>query len=354
MAKQKEIPKYLLTGAVHFAGAHDSGKTTLATHFIRDPERSIFFDFDVKGKQVKQVIPGLRYVNGNQMRQGKQDIKFLLEFLELLRSLEPGSIDWMLFDTWPIVAKAFHTQVVLDPTAFRHKESWAPLGSIKGPQMWQEAGFVESQWIDWMVADPENGGLGAKVVFLVTHMKGHYIEVAGGSKVATGKEAPDASRAVIRSTQSRFWLYQRQGHAVPGAIVLKRPQQMTWNAERSRVESVQWLPPKITPLPGDRSLVDQMERYYVNPYQNRSEHLDSEQLTQADLDMISLKFTKDEFELLKAQLSVDPKLAAVAEANEVESKIVEMITNGASNSDIRAATSATLPTIIKIRQNLGE
>ena len=246
----------LLEGIVHVTGEHDTGKTTFALESGAAPERICMFDDDVKGRA---TVNGLlrdgftfgAYHDLIAIRRGKTELAYHEAVLHIINAIKPEQFDVIIWDTWSHFAATCHPYVVKYPNKFR--ESWSPMGKIKGPQQWQEARRYEAGLLSFMTTL-------AKQVVVITHLKDSYINDA---KVPD-KFIPDASKTLTRIPRLRVWLRQNpSGAPVPIALVLKRLDRKV--VEDGMIRTVSVLPRKIIPAKDERSLWDTIWQYWDNP-----------------------------------------------------------------------------------------
>jgi len=246
----------ILEGILHVTGEHDTGKTTFALESGAAPERICFFDDDVKGRA---TVNGLQrdgfkfgaYHDLIAIRDSKTELAYHEAVLRIVNAIKPEQFDVIIWDTWSHFATTCHPYVVKHPNKFR--ESWSPMGKIKGAQHWQEARRYEAGLLSFMATL-------AKQVVVITHLKDAYINDA---KVPD-KFIPNASKTLNRIPRLRVWLRQNpSGSPVPMALVLKRLDRKV--VEDGVIRTVSVLPRKIVPLEDDRSLWDTIWRYWDNP-----------------------------------------------------------------------------------------
>jgi len=244
----------LITGILHVTGEHDVGKTTFALENGAMPNRTCFFDDDVKGRatveQLRQLQDFGAYHDLVALQEGKTEVDFYLAVMDIIDAIKPGQYDAIVFDTWTRFAKCMHAYVITHRDEF--KKHWSKMGKIKGAEEW-----IESQWLEAKVLNKLQTL--APVVVIVTHLKDFYVNNA---KVM-GKQIPAASRTISRVPRFRVWLKQNPESPVPIGLVYKRIDMKKITDRGIRTISV--LPRKLVPRPEDESLWDTIAYYFENP-----------------------------------------------------------------------------------------
>ena len=257
----KFIP--VVPGVIHVTGESDVGKTLFALQCGAHPERIGFIDDDTKGRAtVDQLrLNGFEfgaYYDLKSETKGLPQLGVYTRCMAIIKELEKKSLDVIVWDTWSRFASTLKPYVRKNMLLFREAKDWASMGQMKGAQQWKEAQELEAQIIARL-------NVIAPVVILVTHLKDQYI---GNRK--TGKQIPDASRTITRVPSFRLWLRRNpSGSPVPIALVLKRIAKNEFVAgEGLRTTNI--LPPRVEPLPGERSVWDAIKRCVADPIGNRA------------------------------------------------------------------------------------
>jgi hypothetical protein len=247
------------SGVVLITGEHGTGKTSMALE-VGDPSRTMFVDNDLKGRStVKQVredgVEFGRYVDLITLTRGKRALESHMIGLSLIDEIGDDEFDVISWDTWTEFSSTCHAYVKQYPDKFRDPDRWAAMGKIRSGEEYKEARFYEAELISRLQQK-------APVVVLVSHLKNQYLNNA-----PTGKEIPAVSKAVDRVCNLRLWLRHNPDPAIhtPIGLVLKNIDKKVYDPELRRLRTVQILPTKISPLPGERSLWDSIERYYNDP-----------------------------------------------------------------------------------------
>jgi len=246
-----------MTGVIHVTGEHDTGKTTFALECGVPAKQIVFFDDDVKGQAVVEDLGRDKfgvYLDLVQAGAGMPELEFFTFVKEKIDSF-PDRYGAIIFDPWTRFAKSMHSYVLTHPTEFR--KNYAPMGSIKGAQQWQDTRRLEAEILGLLLTK-------APLVILVSHLKSSYV-----NQVKTGKMEPDSSNTLERVCRLRLWLRQNpSGSPVPIALVLKRADQKILTDE-GNIRTVSILPRKLVPEAGERSLWDTINRYREHPIDTR-------------------------------------------------------------------------------------
>uniref|UniRef100_A0A6M3JPC0 Putative ATPase domain containing protein n=1 Tax=viral metagenome TaxID=1070528 RepID=A0A6M3JPC0_9ZZZZ len=259
----------MFTGIVTVTGEHDTGKTTLGLE-AGAPSRTYLLDDDVKGRSTYNdlALAGVelgRYTDLTAAGRGRTELAFHNYCMGLIRDIKDGEFDVLMWDTWTRFQQSFHPYVKAHPSEFR--ATWALMGKIKGPQMWNEASLYEAAILNELQQK-------VPLVILNTHLKDDYV---GGQK--TGKMKPAHGKTLARVSRLRIWLRHNPRSPVPIALVLKRLDEKRLIDGRLRTVAV--LPRKVTPRPWpitdyldsmtvkDESLWDTFQWYQENPVGHR-------------------------------------------------------------------------------------
>jgi hypothetical protein len=249
----------LFEGVVLVTGEHGTGKTTFALE-AGNPNRTLFVEDDEKGAatvaQIRrdyQGLDGFTHVDFIDRIAGKRPLGIHLVGRNIIREIERGQYDVVVWDTWTRFASSCHAYVQAHRDKFR--DSWPAMGRILGPMEWKEARLYEAE----LIAELQNK---VPLVILVSHLKGQFI-----NNVETGKRIPDVSKAVDRVCMLRLWLRHNPDPGVdtPVALVLKNFDRKVYREEIDRLRTVKLFPTKITPKPKEESLWDSLQRYWDNP-----------------------------------------------------------------------------------------
>lgn len=284
MAKKRQERKQF-NGVIQVTGEHDVGKTTFALECGASPDKILFIDDDLKGAATVSDLKeaGIhigRYVNLVDFCSGLTEYDMHVKVMEsLIRGIKPGEFDAIIWDTWTQFSDTTYSYVKRHPGEFR--ENWAPMGSIKGPQMWKEARRYEARIINYMATL-------APTIILITHLKQMYLSQAP----VPGKQVPASSNALDRTMRMRLWLrLNPKGRPVPMALVLKRLDKKELVDDQLRTVNV--LPRRLIPAEDEHSLWDTIYRYWENPMGDR-EPEDDEIPDEYELSLLSGTLTKEQ------------------------------------------------------------
>jgi hypothetical protein len=279
-------------GICHICGEHDTGKT-LASIGACHPKRIAFFHNDVKSPGLSPDSFGL-YVDLASMNLTY--LQTMEHVLSLIEGIKPGEFDGIIFDTWSRIGAALISYGKLNATKFRENQTMSAGQVYRWGQEWQEGRWYEASVISKL-------NQLAPYVCLVTHLSDHYL-----SGVKTGKEVPDCSETLDRVCNLRLWLRHNRDSGVPVALVLKRPS-LTRITETG-LEVVNYLPRKLKPLPGEKSIWDIMDRYRENPIDTHIPTEDEEP-NEFELSILDGVLTGDQKEVWQANLREKEQQAKV-------------------------------------------
>lgn len=245
------------TGVVLVTGEHGTGKTSFGLE-SGDPARMLFVDNDLKGRSTVEQIKadGIkfgRYIDLIKLGEKKKALDFHMAVLETIDSIKENEFDVLVWDTWTEFAATTYDYVAAYPDRFRDNDQWAAMGKIRKGEEYKEARFYEAE----LIANVQRK---APLVILVSHLKNLYVNNA-----PTGKEVPAVSKAVDRVCNLRLWFRHNPTGGVPVALVLKNFDRKVYDAEQKRLRTVRILPTRMTPMPGDQSVWDIINRYYDSP-----------------------------------------------------------------------------------------
>lgn len=296
MAKEQQRPLCVVRGVIQVTGEHDVGKTTFALECGAAPDRILFLDDDLKGRATVEdlVASGVkfgRYVDLVELGEKKAEYEFHQAVMKMIREIKPGEFDAIIWDTWTHFANTTHAYVLRHPDEF--KKEWAPMGTIKGAQQWQEARRYEATIISYLAKL-------APTVILVTHLKDAYV----GKVKVPGKQVPANSNAIDRVLRFRIWLrLNPNGRPVPIGLAMKRLDRKI--VQDGVIRTVNILPRKITPNDDEHSLWDTIRYYWENPHGDK-EPEDEEMPDEYELSILDGTLTKDQLRTM--QLLIDKGL----------------------------------------------
>jgi len=327
----------LINGIIHVTGEPDVGKTTFALECGADPSRICFFDSDVKGRatvgDLLETGVGFTYHDLVALGKGLRQVEFHEACLDLIADIKPNQYDAIIWDTWTRFGKTCHPYVMAHLQDFRLR--WAPMGTIKGAQQWQEARRYEAEILNRLQTL-------APTVIVVTHLKDFY--VAGRR---SGKQVPACSKALVRVPRFRIWLRHNPVSPVPIGLVLKRLDRKIVTDDGLRTVSI--LPRKITPREGDRSLWDTIGWYFENPIGLR-QPTPEETPDAFELSILDGTLTEEQKVTLQLMLKAGVGEEQPELPDPVQLKV--MRDNGMTYRDIADETGLTVPEIVAALQEM--
>ena len=330
----------LIPGIVNITGEHDTGKTSLGLECGAHTSRILLVDNDEKSREMAKE-QGIDYRDLVELGKGKRELEFHQVCLELIDAIQPDKYDAIIWDTWTSFAKTCHAYVLKHPTKF--KLNWSGKGNIKGSQQWLEARRYEAEILHRLQQL-------VPFVGIVTHLRPRYV-----NKVATEKEEPACSEALVCVSNFRIWLRHNPNSPVPIGLVLKRIDRKIMTERGLRTRCI--LPRKITPLSDEESLWDSIARYFADPIGQRAPTED-ETPNEFELSILDGTLTPDQKHTLNLTLRartvgrMPSPSVEVAERNSIDVAIIararELHRSGRSFAAIAHETGLSVPQIIEI------
>lgn len=323
-------------GLVHVTGDHDTGKTLFALTCGAEPSRIAFFDSDVKGRATVNQIGAKNFglyhdlvAEGDKMRE----VEFHEHCLGLIAGLKPKQFDVIVWDTWTPLAKTCHAYVVKNPGKFR--ESWSPMGLIKGAEMWGESFNYEGELLNRLLQL-------APLVIVTTHLKAHRVQVTEQKSVLTGKQIPDCSKAVVEKSNFRVWLrHNPSGSPAPVGLVLKRLAKYTVG-KSGGLEAVNVLPRRLSPCTWAKVI-----EYWNNPMGDRAAE-EGETPNEFELSILDGTLTADQKDVLSAGLKgLETEEVEIPEVDELTTRAKELKAGGMGLPAIARELGITVPDVAK-------
>lgn len=338
--------KRTMTGIIHVCGEHDTGKTTFALECGALPSKICFFDDDIKGRSTVADMSDAgiefgKYVDLVGLSNGKKEIDYHKAVVAEIDAIKPGQFDAIVWDTWTSFANTCHPYITKYPDKFR--DSWAPMGKIKGAQQWQEAKKYETALLNKL-------GTLAPTVIVITHLKDMYINDA---KVPE-KQVPASTSVLETVSRFRIWLrHNPSGRPVPIGLILKRLDRKIQTDNGLRTVSV--LPRRLTPTIEEHSLWDTIWRYWDSPVGDRLPTND-ETPDNFELSILDGTLTLDQRNMFQSMLSAgiverdnQPLLASNITID--TDQILHRHSNGVAPAMIAAELGVPLPAVLATIRN---
>lgn len=334
----------IVPGAIEITGPHDVGKTSMALECGAPPSKIAFFDIDVKGRATISPIMSSFGIYCDLLelwKNCKREYERLPLFQTFLADIDPGVYDTMIFDTWTPIGRACREYVVKYPQEFRDKYTGTS-AMING-----QYSTVGRQIEERIITDCL---MKVQQVILVCHLADDW-----SRGVRTGKQIPDNSSTLDRVCNMRIWLrHNPLGIGVPVGLVLKRLS--TKIVVDDQIRTVNILPRKLVPRPGEESLWDTIRRYVFEPVGNRALEL-YEQPDQFELSILDGTLTEEEkltmeiYKMQQASIEVFPEKELIfddEEDNPLKAKAKQMQSEGSSLVEIAAALEMKVPDVAKL------
>jgi len=303
-------------GIIHITGENDVGKTLAALTLCHPSETVYFFD-DVKPPPIdeKEFMGFVDQVNEMTMLQMRDEVLSIIEDIKSWKK-KPKCI---VFDTWSRFGNASRLWAKNNTHLFREKETLAPGKKYLWGQQAGEAHRYEAYLISELskIAD---------YVVLVTHLKGHYI-----ADTPTGKQVADAGKSFDRVCNLRLWLRNNPDSGVPIILVLKRLSSI--KLTKTGIEPINVLPRKITPVDGETTVWQCVDRYWKEPIGNRKPSKD-ETPTEFELSILDGTLTADQKEAWRANLATVTVEQAVSSNGHIKTLLQEMKNEGQDMDDL--------------------
>jgi len=338
----------IVPGVIHVTGEHDVGKTLFALQCGAHPARMAFIDDDIKGRGTVDQLKSAKlefgfYCDLRKETRGMPQLKVYEKCMAVVEKLEEhGDLDVIVWDTWSRFTSTLKPYVRKNMSKFREAADWASQGAIKGPQQWKEAQGYEAQIMSRLTTV-------APLVILITHLKDKYI----GSR-RTDKQIPDATRTMARVPIFRVWLRRNPKSPVPIALILKRPN-LTAFEEGIGLRTVNMLPLRVEPQPGERSVWDAIRRYANDPIGDRV--LEKHEIPSAfEKSLIDGTLTEDQRRAWMLALAADAGEVAEAQSDaevDVVTQVTEMRSDGDGDAAIAKALKGLGKSFPEIAKGMG-
>jgi len=333
-------------GLFAIGGGHNVGKTYAALTAPYPFDKTVFFDGDVKGMATILQIGGVsqfsQYHDLVKLRQERpKELDFYKAVVDLFDAI-PDDTEVVIIDPWASFSQVINWHVHKHRDQFR--DDWRGGSAIAGGKIWQETFAQEMRILRNILAK-------TRLLILTGHLKSHYV---GGHK--SGKVVPDFSKAVNRVAIFRCWLRHNPNQSsVPIALTQKSLGRI--DLVDGKKIPINITPPKLTPIEGETSLWDMLERYWANPVNNR-ELTDDERLTQAEINDLSGTLTDEERQTFHLMLKIEAD--AIEEETEIERQatadedisttISRMKFQGMTVSEIADKLNISVPEVLKHSQ----
>lgn len=225
-----------ITGIINVTGEPDTGKTLFAFTSGAAPERTAFFDFDVKGNSIVQDIKDAgrqlgMYHNLVRETDGMRELEIHNHCMKLLGQIEESMFDVIIWDTWTPFENTFHPAVKANPQKF--KQFWSPMGQIKGAEEWGTSFGYEAAVMARMAEL-------APLVILTSHLKNNDKKIA----------VAESKKPLIQKSRMRVWLRHNPSSPQPIGLMLKRLAKIDF--ESGSMEPINIMHRKMVPFTWER------------------------------------------------------------------------------------------------------
>jgi hypothetical protein len=266
-----------IAGIINVTGEPDSGKTVFAFTSGAVPERTAFYDDDVKGNAIVQDIKDSGRTLGiyhNLVREtdGMRELDLHKYCMSLLDEIEAGQIDVLIWDTWTRFENTFQPVVHANPTKF--KQFYSPMGAIKGSEEWNASFHYESSVLAKMAEL-------VPLVILTSHLKNNMQKVA----------VAESKKPLIQKSRMRVWLRHNPSSPEPVGLFLKRLSKMDFDSGSMKPINVTHR--KMTPCTWERLIY-----YWNNPVGN-SKPSPEEELNEFEVSILDGVLTRDQKNILE-------------------------------------------------------
>jgi hypothetical protein len=328
----------LFDGLGMITGFRDSGKSLFAlTHGTR-LDLIHYLDHDIKTGQVLEQLGGTSQIGSYHNLLASRAKMTELAFHDYCRSIIaaiPVNRDQaIIWDNFTPFEETCYPKLMLDPN--KYKQSWAPLGSIKGAQQHAAASLITQDLIDEML-------MKAGSVWIIYHLK--YLNKAGVNTDKLIPRAP-ASSPVIEKANFVVWTMVGPSGGAPIGLIIKRPAKMELtDTGIPKVTNV--FPRRVFPCTWEK-----LAWYWANPFGEKVPEKD-ERPSEFELSILDNNLTADQrraFELaIQFGKPVEEDIANQLDINAMI-KQYKADNPAATVAEIRTALELTLtpPEIMKI------
>ncbi len=278
-----------LRGVIQLTGPHGAGKTEFALQY-GDLIKTCLLDNDIKGRATFEAIDQLLAEQEQHFGKYVDVVDYLKDTLighdryqrlvNLVASLSEH--ETIIVDTWSDWGGACREYAKHHPEDFRKpikNRAGQDIYRSSNSQIMQGEVSADGRILEANLINQLRGK--CDLLFLITHLKPFY-----RNQVDTGKEVPIQSKILDRVCDARIWIRENSQSAVPIGLIIKRPS--IRKIVDGRMETVNFLPQKLTPQADDKSLWDVINRYHDNPMGNRIPTVDE---TPNETEMAILKNT---------------------------------------------------------------
>lgn len=315
-----------LSGTVEITGEHDSGKSLLAFQAMRDPNKFAFLDADTKGRELvdslqKQVKLGYYY--DVVARRGSTPLPKQYPLILQAINAIPNDMEVIVFDNWKVVYDTARAHVTANRSEYGDNNFWKGDSEIIQGLTSKVARREEERLINLLRGK-------ARLVLITSHLTDQYL-----NKKKTGVQVSDTSATFDQICYLRLRLRHNPNNSpVPVALVMKRFSKPVF--ADGVFDYVNVLPPKLTPLLGEKSIWHTIARYWDDPVGDR-ELLPEETPTLEEVAMMRGELTPLQREAWMAQLraeAVAPVAVSVEPADlnpalpPLEEKVKELFEEG--------------------------
>lgn len=256
----------ILPGIWEWTGEDGSGKTSAALGCGAKPERIWFCDADVKGKATARLLkdagtPFGKFVDVVKLMRESSRMELIWPILKKeFSEIKPGQFDAVVLDSEPEIYQIIRAYVRQNPNEFDDPKEWKKAAG-SGYTFFEGKISRTARNIEKQILSELSDKVTA--VHITSHIKDDY-----DANVVVGQVA-ETSKAIHSVAVARIWLRHNPHHTTPIMLFIKPYGETRWSAGNNRLEVVNIMPRKATPIIGETSVWDTIKRYRKNPANDR-------------------------------------------------------------------------------------
>lgn len=237
-----------INGIVAVISNYGVGKTSFALECGYPPKDMAFINDDVKSTGLEKEFS--YYVNLTEQTGKMKILDFHQHCLTIIDKLKKHKV--VIWDTWTRFQSTFPAYVKANSNEFRDPSQYAPKGSIKVAEQYQDAYTYEGMILSYLRTKCD-------LLIITFHLKQHY---ENGIAIPD-KYRPGHDRGIEKYTDLRIWLTPNPDSQVPVGLVMK-------NISRRTVTETGIKTQQVLPLRIPRCNWETIYAYWENPIGDRS------------------------------------------------------------------------------------